>query len=144
MKSFLTTILTGVILLGVVSCSQRSSGVSSKAVASFADRSGLVIPANARATDYRRYLAKDGQIHMRLEMPAGDLADFLKKSGLDGELNNTNRPGSATSYLGDFLPAHPKTFREGQKSLSDGECLNVLVDEDSPTTTIVYLQWFGT
>jgi hypothetical protein len=144
MKSILTPILTGFILLSVVSCNESSSGVSSKAIASFADRSDLIIPPTAKATDHRRTFSRDGEILLRLEIPAGDLAEFLTKSGLDGELNNTSGSGPATSYLGDFLPAHPTKFREGQKSLSGGEFLNVLVDEDSPTTTVIYLQWFGT
>ena len=46
--------------------------------------------------------------------------------------------------FGDFLPGHPEKFREGQKSLPDEEFLNVLVDEDSPTTVAVYLCRSGT
>ena len=80
---------------------------------------------------------------LKLEMPQADLGIFMSKSGLAGELNNTTRE-SAKSYLGDFLPAHPKKYREGQKSLSGGYFLNVLIDEDSSKTAVVYLYWFGT
>lgn len=118
--------------------------VSPLKVEKFADRAGLVIPATATATKYRRVFARDGQEYLKLEIPAGDLDEFLEKSGLEGELNNTSRTGGFTSMFGDFLSAHPKKFREGQKSLPRGEALNVLVDEDSPTTAVVYMCWFGT
>ncbi|NNC88671.1 MAG: DUF4190 domain-containing protein [Akkermansiaceae bacterium] len=110
----------------------------------FVDRAGLVLPPSARIVEHQRVFSMDGQEFLRLEMPVGDLDAFLTKSGLDGELTNTTRPGSATSYLGDFLPAHPKKFREGQKALPGGDYLNVLVDEDAAATVTVYLSWFGT
>ena len=74
------------------------------------------------------------------------MEEFLIKSGLHGELNNTTRQDSATRYLGirDFLPAHSMKFREGQKSLPGGEALNVSIDEDSATESVVSLFWFGT
>ena len=143
MKVGLPIVLSCLILLGLVSCDKGTSGVKSKDVSYFANHSGLVIPPTAKATDHRLNFLRDDEELLRLEMPVGDLAEFLSKSGLDGELNNTTRPEPATSYLGDFMATHPKKFREGQKDLSGGEFLNVLVDEDSSTNTVVYLQWLG-
>jgi hypothetical protein len=37
-----------------------------------------------------------------------------------------------------------KKFRSSQIAFPKGEALEVLVDEDDPDTTIVYLLWFET
>jgi hypothetical protein len=124
--------------------SDESGSVSQWKVEKFADRAGLVIPSSATATEYRWVLARDGQEYLKLEMPAAQLAGFMSKSGVEGEHGNTTYAGGLDSMFGDFLPAHPGKFREGQKSLPDGKALNVLIDEDSPTTVVVYLCWFGT
>ena len=144
MKPFVRYVFTVLTALWLVSCGDSTSRVSSGDVERFAKRAGIVIPRAAKAIDFRSPMSMDGLMMLRLEMPMDDLEEFLSKSGLDGLLNNTTRPGAATSYLGEFLPAHPKEFREGQKSLTAGEFLNVLVDEDSSTRIVVYLQWFGT
>jgi hypothetical protein len=124
--------------------SDESGQVSRSKVEKFASRAGLVIPQTATATEYRWGFARDGQEYLKLEMPAADLGGFLTESGLDGELGNTTNTRGFDSIFGDFLPAHPKRFRSGQKSLPDGEAVDVLVDEESPGTVSVYLCRFGT
>jgi hypothetical protein len=145
---YLSGIFGGAILAGFawlyISTADESGAVSQGKVDSFASRANLVIPAGAKATEYRSVFARDGQKFLKLEIPVADLDEFLKKSGLEGELGNTTHTGGFDSMFGDFLPAHPTKFREGQKSLPNGEFLNVLVAEDSPTTSEVYLCWFGT
>lgn len=139
------TAFGAIALVGTIawSLSDESGTVSQSKVTRFADRSGLVIPAAATATEYRWVFARDGQQFLKLEMPASELDGFLAKSGLEGELSNTSSTGF-THVFGDFLPAVPKRFRAGQKSLPDGEALEVVIDEDSGEQAIVYLCWFGT
>lgn len=139
-----TAIAVGLLIKMLAPPSDQSGEVSQDTVDRFADRAGLVIPPSAKATEYRWIFSQDGQEFLKLEMPAADLATFLRKSGLDGVLVNTDNPNRFDSLFGDFLPAPPTKFREGQKSLPDDEWLNVIVDEDSATTAVIYLSWFGT
>ncbi|MHC4377269.1 MAG: hypothetical protein ACYS26_11775 [Planctomycetota bacterium] len=116
---------------------------SSEDLKRFSDRAGLVIPPTAEAPAFREDLLSlhDPKMYLRLEMPKADLASFLTRSKIDGELYNTERTEPATRYLGGFLPRHPENFMEGQKSLAGG-ALNVLVDLDSPEKAVVYLLCF--
>lgn len=127
----------------IPSCnSSTSGGVSKSALNDFAKRSSLVIPASAKAIHYQRFHGIDGRIDVTLEMPVADLDPFLKASGLDTHITNTTLAASLSAKFGSFVPKIPTKFREGQKDLS-GDCwLNVLVDEDSPTTARVHLTWF--
>lgn len=122
----------------------ESGEVSASKVERFSQRAALVLPASAKATEYRWFFARDGQEYLKLEMPVADLEEFLRKSGLEGKLGNTSHAGGFDSLFGEFLPAHPVSFREGQKELPDEEWLNVLVDEDDPETVAIYFCRFGT
>lgn len=118
---------------GVISVAQMND---------FAIRSDLVIPSSATALYYKEYRGMDDQIDLTLEMPAADLGPFLRASGLEADITNTTRGGNLSAVFGHFVPKIPKKFREGQKELLGGDWLNVLVDEDSPTTVLVHLTWF--
>ena len=157
MRSVILSILLGVsILVFFPACKENSKGrasggapasdattASQKDIDRFTVRSGIVIPPTCKVTAFRAPMSMDGVMMMKLELPTGDLANFLRASGLVGKLTNTTRE-SASGEFGDFIPAHPKKFREGQKSLGKGEYLNVLVDEDSAAIAVLYMHWFGT
>ena len=132
------------LLGGVVACNQDVEQVDAYHVENFVAHAGLTMPETATPTDYRSVFSMDGLKMLRVEMPAADLPRFLSASKLDGELGNSRDLGPAKRYLGDFLNTQPRQFREGQKDLGQGFFLNVLVDEDSTATSVVYLQWFGT
>ena len=122
---------------------ERTVITSDANVEDFARRAELVIPASAKASDYRWSPGMDSLAQLKLEMPAGDLDGFLEKSNLADDLTNTTRTKAFKHVYRDLVPAVPPTkFREGQKALSGGDFLNVLVDEDSPTRVIIYLVWF--
>ena len=110
----------------------------------FAKLTDLAIPGSAKGLVWRHDVGMDDQIFLKLEIPATDLPAFLTSSGLEKELGNTTNTKAATSYLGKSLSTHPTKFREGQRSLPSGRFLNVLIDQDSPTTAVVYLLWFET
>jgi len=91
MKTIPSTIIAISVSLFLAACNDNSSGVSNRDVSSFADRSALVIPPTATATDFRSPFSRDGVMMLKLEMPAGEFATFLSKSALDGELTNATR-----------------------------------------------------
>ena len=128
---------------GSSSGSRRSShAVSTKDLNTFARRAGLTIPPTATATYHKEYRGMDELAHLILEIPMADLDLFMKASALEADITNTTR-ASALPVVYEFAPSIPTNFREGQKSLPGDKWLNVLVDEDSPTTALIYLCWFG-
>jgi hypothetical protein len=119
-----------------------SSAASTDQLDDFAKRSGLVIPASAKAIHYKHLGGMDERIDVSLEMPAAELVPFLKASGLDTEITNTTLASGLPAKFGTFVPKIPGKFREGQKQVPRNCWLNVLVDEDDPTTVLVHLTWF--
>ena len=120
----------------------RAGTVSVQDLNTFATRAGLTIPPTATATFHKEYFGMDELAHLILEIPTADLDPFMKASALEADITNTTR-ASALAVVYDFAPKIPTKFREGQKSLPGDKWLNVLVDEDSPTTAVIYLCWFG-
>lgn len=125
------------------SCDRNSGSVSAKELNTFAIRAGLSIPPSATATYHREYRGMDELAHLILEMPMADLDPFMKASALEADIDNTTVTGGLHAKFGDLAPKIPTKFREGQKCLPGDKFLNVLVDEDSPTTAVIYLIWFG-
>lgn len=144
-KPVLLVLLSSVLAFFVAcdSGGSRSGGaVSDTKLNEFAKQCDLVLPPSAKALHYKFYPGMDSVTHATIKMPAADFPAFFKASGLDVDITNTDRPSSLPAKFGSFVPKMPTKFREGQKSLPRDTFLNVLVDEDSPTTVLVHLVWF--
>ena len=126
-------------------CGESPAGVQQRHIDQFVERTGIVIPAAAKATDYQHLPSMDGWLHLRLRMPRDQVTTFLSESGLSDLLEKTRTEASAVLAIYDgLIETTPDDYIEGQKSLDDGFFLNVLVNNDDPAWSIVYLVWFGT
>ncbi len=122
---------------------EQATSVNQTDIDSFVSRSGIVLPPSAQVTHYHELGGwGDARIDVRIELAAADLDAFITQSGLSGELTNTTRPKAFSVVYAPLLDRTPTKFLEGQKELPNDEWLNVLIDQDSPTTVVAYLIWF--
>lgn len=126
-----------------VSAAQQSSASASM---------GLSFPPETRFLLYHRASEKPGlvpgpddTVHLKIELPSAVAAKFLAAHPFSEATWNagTKRITDVPDWR-EWQPSTVKTSRSSQIALPKGEALNVLVDEDRPDKTIVYLVWFET
>lgn len=126
-----------------VSAAQQSSASASM---------GLSFPPETRFLLYHRASEKPGLvpapddvIHLKIELPPAAAATFLAaRPFVDAKWDSRARLISDVPEWREWQPSAVKKSRSSQIALPKGEALNVLVDEDRPEKTIVYLVWFET
>lgn len=146
--------LVAAVALGCTSASGPtvSPHVSAVQQASAAASMGLSFPPDTKFLLYHRASEEPGlvpgpddAVHLKIELPAALAAEFLSV----GPFSDARWDATATSITDvpgwrAWKPSAVKKFRSSQIAFPMGEALEVLVDEDDPDTTIVYLLWFET
>ena len=126
-----------------VSAAQQSSASASM---------GLSFPPETQFLLYHRASEQPGlvpgpddTVHLKIELPSAVAAKFLAARPFSEATWNAGAKLIAdVPDWREWQPSTVKTSRSSQIALPKGEALNVLVDEDHPDKTIVYLVWFET
>ncbi|MBI1335447.1 MAG: hypothetical protein GC164_00620 [Phycisphaera sp.] len=147
-------VIIAIVLLA--GCSDRSAptvapNVTAKQQAGAAASMGLTFPQGTRFLFYHRASeagglpGPDDAVHLKIELPASLLTDFLAQP----PLTNARWTGGH-SLMTDMLnwpqwkPSSVTKFRSEQFQLPHGQGLNVLIDDDQADPKVVYLLWFET
>ena len=115
---------------------------------------GLSFPPETRFLLYHRVSEDDGPlslptpddaVHLKIELPASALANFLSQAPLSSAKWTTSLPGiTDVPKWPQWQPSKIRKFRFAQFQLPHGQALNVLIDDDREDPKGVYLFWFET
>jgi hypothetical protein len=89
--------------------------------------------------------APDDVIHLKIELTLAAAATFLAaRPFVDAQWDSRATLISDVPEWREWQPSTVKKSRCSQIAFPQGEALDVLIDEDHPDKTIVYLVWFET
>lgn len=136
-------------------CSDSSTptvapNVTAQQQASAAKSMGLTFPPETRLLLYHRasedggWPGPDDAVHLKIELPASALANFLAQAHLSsGKWGSTHSLVDMPKWP-EWQPSKLQKFRFEQFQLPKGQALNVLIDDDKDEPKVVYLFWFET
>ena len=146
--------LIAVVGLGCVGASRPtvSPRVSVAQQSSAAASMGFSFPPETQFLLYHRASEElsllpgpDDTVHLKIELPSAIAAKFLSDRPFsEAKWDMNAKLVHDVADWRDWQPSKVKKSRSSQIALPKGEALNVLVDEDHPEKTIVYLVWFET
>jgi hypothetical protein len=142
-------------IAALAGCSDSSTptvapNVTAQQQASAAKSMGLTFPPETRFLLYHR-ASKDGglpgpddAVHLKIELPASAMANFLAQAPLSSAKWRSSHSLTDMPKWPQWQPSKILNFRFEQFQLPKGQALNVLIDDDKDDPKDVYLFWFET
>jgi len=87
----------------------------------------------------------DDAVHLKIELPASAMANFLAQAPLSSAKWTSSHPLiTDMPKWPQWQPSKVQKFRFEQFQLPKGQALNVLIDDEKDDLKVVYLFWFET
>lgn len=98
-----------------------------------------------RASEDRGLPGPDDAVHLKIELPASAIANFLAQSPLSSAKWTSSHPLiTDMPKCPQWQTSNIQKFRFEQFHLPQGQSLNVLIDDDREDPKVIYLFWFET
>jgi hypothetical protein len=125
--------------------------VTAQQQASAAASMGLTFPPETRFLLYHRASedaglpGPDDAVHLKVELPASAMANFLAQAPLSPAKWTSSHPLITNMpKWPQWQPSKIQKFRFAQFQMPKGQWMNVLIDDDKADLKVVYLVWFET